>query len=97
MHLARLVETVEQVRATSKKSDKIRILADTLRATQGHETVLTALYLSGSLPQGRIGIGWSFIQQALGEVPGVLGSARSCLPSPWCSRPWSPVALRCGL
>src|SRR5690349_21025273 len=75
MHLARLVETVEQVRATSKKSDKIRILADTLRATQGHETVLTALYLSGSLPQGRIGIGWSFIQQALEEVPGVLGSA----------------------
>jgi DNA ligase-1 len=74
MHLARLVEAVEQVRATSKKSEKIRILADTLRATEGHETVLTALYLSGSLPQGKIGIGWSFIQQALEEVPGVLGS-----------------------
>src|SRR5919108_3018588 len=65
MELARLVEAVERVRATTKKSEKIRILADTLRATTGQETVLTALYLSGSLPQGKIGVGWSLIQQAM--------------------------------
>jgi DNA ligase-1 len=78
MHLARLVEAVEQVRATTKKSEKVRILADTLRATHGHETVLTALYLSGSLPQGKMGVGWSLIQQAIGKgvllgTPGSVG------------------------
>src|SRR5580765_2155152 len=81
MELARLVGAVEQVRATTKKSEKIRILAETLRATSGREAVLTALYLSGSLPQGKIGIGWNLIQQAMQEAPsfssthsGVLGS-----------------------
>jgi DNA ligase-1 len=68
MDLARLVEAVEQVRATTKKSEKIRILADTIRAAHGHETVLAALYLSGSLPQGKIGIGWHLIQQATPEA-----------------------------
>jgi len=72
MDLARLVEAVEQVRSTTKKSEKIRILADTLRATRGQETVLAALYLSGLLPQGKIGIGWNLIQQAIGK--GVLPS-----------------------
>src|SRR6476660_8915245 len=67
MELARLVGAVEQVRATTKKSEKIRILAETLRATRGREAVLTALYLSGSLPQGKIGIGWNLIQQAIGK------------------------------
>ena len=65
MELARLVDTVEQVRATTKKSEKIRILADMLRATRGQETVLTSLYLSGSLPQGKIGVGWNLIQHAM--------------------------------
>ena len=60
MELARLVAAVEQVRATSKKSEKIRILADTLRATQAPETALAAMYLSGSLLQGKIGIGYAF-------------------------------------
>ena len=69
MELARLVAAVEQVRATSKKSEKIRILADTLRATQAPETALAAMYLSGSLLQGKIGIGWNLIQQSLQEAP----------------------------
>ncbi|HSF70455.1 MAG TPA: ATP-dependent DNA ligase [Nitrospira sp.] len=68
MELARLVEAVERVRATTKKSEKIRILADTLRAARNHETALTALYLSGLLPQGKIGVGWSLIQQAMQET-----------------------------
>jgi DNA ligase-1 len=65
MELARLVDAVERVRATTKKSDKIRVLAETLRATREHETVLASLYLSGSLPQGKIGIGWNLIEQAM--------------------------------
>lgn len=89
MELARLVGAVEQIRATNKKSEKVRILADTLRATRGHETVLTALYLSGSVPQGKIGIGWNLIQQAMEETPsfspahpGVLGSTPSPASEP---------------
>jgi len=69
MQLARLVDAVEHVRATTKKTEKIHILADTLRATSGGETALAALYLSGSLPQGKIGIGWALIQQAMEEAP----------------------------
>ncbi|HEY7128519.1 MAG TPA: ATP-dependent DNA ligase [Nitrospira sp.] len=81
MDLARLVDAVEQVRATTKKTEKIHILADTLRATSGGETALAALYLSGSLPQGKIGIGWNLIEQSLHAAssfspthPVVLGS-----------------------
>jgi DNA ligase-1 len=70
MQLAPLVEAVERVRATSKKSEKVRILADTLRATHGRETVLAALYLSGSLPQGKIGIGWNLIQKSMQQASG---------------------------
>ena len=84
MHLARLVEAVERVRGTSKKSEKIRILADTLRATERPETALAAMYLSGSLPQGKIGVGWNLIGQSLDDTaavspahPGVLGSTPS--------------------
>ena len=69
MELVRLVEAVEQVRATSRKSEKVRLLADALRATQGPETALAAMYLSGSLPQGKIGIGWNLIQQSLEDGP----------------------------
>ncbi len=64
MRLARLVEAVTRVRATNKKSEKVRILADTLLLARAREIELTAFYLSGSIPQGRIGVGWSLIQQA---------------------------------
>ena len=65
MQLARLVDAVDRVRATTKKSEKVRLLAEILRQTSGQETVLTALYLSGSLSQGKIGIGWNMIQKAM--------------------------------
>jgi len=69
MHLARLVEVVGNVRATTKKTEKITLLAEFLRQTQGKETELAALYLSGSLPQGKIGIGWRIIEAALVDGP----------------------------
>jgi len=68
MQLARLVDAVNRVRATTKKSEKVRLLAEVLRETGGHDTVLTALYLSGSLPQGKIGIGWNVIQKAMQDA-----------------------------
>jgi DNA ligase-1 len=69
MRLARLVEVVVQVRATTKKTEKAALLADLLRQTQGKETALAALYLSGALPQGKIGVGWHLVQEAMVEGP----------------------------
>ena len=68
MQLTHLVERVIQVRATTKKTEKISLLADFLRQTHGKETELAALYLSGSLPQGKIGIGWRMIEEAMPEA-----------------------------
>jgi DNA ligase-1 len=67
MQLSDLVETVQAVRAVSKRTDKISLLAACLSRTQGRETELAALYLSGLLPQGRIGVGWRLIQDAMVE------------------------------
>jgi len=64
MQLARLVELVDKVRATSKKTEKIALLADFLQQTQGREIELAAHYLAGTLPQGRIGVGWRMIEEA---------------------------------
>ena len=71
MLLSGLVECVGRVRATPRKLEKVALLADLLRQTRGRETELAALYLTGTLPQGRIGVGWSTLQAAaLSEGPG---------------------------
>ncbi|HEU4685476.1 MAG TPA: ATP-dependent DNA ligase [Nitrospira sp.] len=67
MLLAELVQAVERVRATTKKSEKVRLLSEVLAKAQGGEIELAALYLSGSLPQGKIGVGWSLIRRAMPE------------------------------
>jgi len=67
MELARLVDVVGRVRATSRKTEKVTLIADLLRQTRGKEAELVALYLSGLLPQGRIGVGWRTIQAVLSE------------------------------
>jgi ATP-dependent DNA ligase I len=69
VELETLVDLVGRVRATPKKTEKIALLADFLRRTEGRETELAALYLSGTLPQGRIGIGYRTIQAAAHEGP----------------------------
>lgn len=68
MELAHLVDVVVRVRATPKKSEKVALLAEALRETHARETELATLYLTGSLPQGKIGIGWSIIQKAMTGV-----------------------------
>lgn len=67
--LAGLVDVVGRVRATVRKTEKVALLADFLRHTRGRETELAALYLSGTLPQGRIGVGWRMIQAAMTGQP----------------------------
>jgi DNA ligase-1 len=67
--LTELVEQVSRVRATSRKTEKVAVLADLLLRTEGRETGIAAHYLSGALPQGRIGVGWRAIQEASAEGP----------------------------
>ncbi len=69
MQLGHLVALVTQVRITTKKTEKIDLLAHFLRQTRGKETELAAHYLSGNLPQGRIGIGWAMISAAMIDAP----------------------------
>ena len=65
MRLVELVDTVTRVRATNKKSEKVRILTDTLLLAHARDIELAAFYLAGSLPQGKVGVGRSLIQQAM--------------------------------
>jgi DNA ligase 1 len=71
VELHRLVELVAGVRATSRKTEKVALIADFIRQTEGAETALAALYLTGTLPQGRIGIGWSTLRSAKPEGPAI--------------------------
>lgn len=71
MLLARVVELVARVRATSRKTEKVALIAELLGQTSGRETELAALYLTGRLPQGRVGVGWRAIEAAMAEGPPV--------------------------
>jgi DNA ligase 1 len=69
MRLSSLVDSVARVRGTSRKTEKVALLAELLAQTRERETELAALYLTGSLPQGRIGLGWRTLQSAAAEAP----------------------------
>ncbi|MDC4224007.1 MAG: ATP-dependent DNA ligase [Candidatus Manganitrophus sp.] len=71
MQLQDLVRLTARLRATTSKNEKVLLMADFLKRTAGPETALCALYLTGTLPQGRIGIGGRAIGTALsvGSAP----------------------------
>lgn len=69
MELSRLVAVVDRVRATSRKTEKVGLLADLLREARGRSLELAALYLSGALPQGRVGVGWSRLRAVMDDRP----------------------------
>src|SRR5688500_13442782 len=60
--LADLVATSARVGATSARLAKVRELAAQLRALDAEEVEIGVHYLSGELPQGRIGIGYAVLQ-----------------------------------
>ncbi|MGP3635628.1 DUF1702 family protein, partial [Streptomyces sp. 24-1644] len=59
MLLARLSRVSLDVAATSARSRKVALLADLFRDTAPDDVPIVIPYLSGRLPQGRLGIGWS--------------------------------------
>jgi len=69
MLLKDLVEISKRVGSTSKKKEKASLLARFIQQAKGKEIALAANYLSGQLPQGRLGIGWATLQEALKDLP----------------------------
>jgi DNA ligase 1 len=69
MQLRALVQLTAQLRATSKKTEKTALLAGLLKEAREKEIELAALYLTGALPQGKIGIGWRTIEAAFSDHP----------------------------
>jgi len=67
--LANLVETSQRVGGTPGRLAKVRELAALLRALQPDEIETGVHYLSGELPQGRIGIGYATLRTAASNPP----------------------------
>ena len=62
--LARVVETSERVAATSKRLEKIGLLATLLKLLDPDEVEIVVAFLSGYTRQGRIGVGYATLRDA---------------------------------
>src|SRR5688572_12350065 len=69
MQLQALVDVSAAVAGVRGRLDKIGKLADLLTQLRPQEIPIAVAYLSGALPQGRIGAGWSVISQARAVTP----------------------------
>jgi DNA ligase-1 len=69
MRLTDLTDVVARVRATARKTEKVALIADLLGRARGREIELVALYLTGRLPQGRVGVGWRAVEDAMPQAP----------------------------
>ncbi|MFE3128743.1 ATP-dependent DNA ligase, partial [Streptomyces hydrogenans] len=65
MLLARVAEVSRQVAAAPARSRKIALLAELFAEATPEESPLVIAYLSGRLPQGRIGVGWSTLKRVV--------------------------------
>jgi DNA ligase-1 len=64
MLLARVVETSERVAQTSKRLEKIELLATLLKQLNGDECEIAVAFLCGYTRQGRIGIGYAALHDS---------------------------------
>src|SRR5262249_43966612 len=64
MLLASVVETSRRMAATSKRLEKIDLLAALLRQLHADEVETVAAFLSGRTRRGRIGVGYSTMRDA---------------------------------
>ena len=74
MTFARLVDTSRRVAETPGRRAKIALLADLLRTLPAEELEIGVAYLSGTVLQAKLGVGWATIQAAL---PGTAAEAAS--------------------
>lgn len=78
MLLTDIVTSSERVAAARKRLQKIGLLADCIRRLAPAEIEIGLSYLAGSLPQGRLGVGYTVVQEAL-KTPAA-GGPRLTLP-----------------
>jgi DNA ligase-1 len=65
--LQSLVSTSAQVASTSGRLAKIKLLADLLKQARPVELETVISYLSGTLPQSKVGVGWASLEGAKGS------------------------------
>src|SRR5260370_38734469 len=68
MLLAAVVETSRRVAQTSRRLEKIDLLAALLRQLHPEEIEIVVAFLAGQTRQGRIGIGYATLRDALGSA-----------------------------
>jgi DNA ligase-1 len=68
--LHEIARTSTAVAETSSRLGKVRLLSECLRRLRPDEVPVGVAYLSGTLPQGTIGVGWA----SLRDLPGPAGS-----------------------
>src|SRR6187402_957738 len=64
MRLRELADVSNRVAATPSRLAKTAILAGLIKQLSEREIQVGVAYLAGSLPQGRIGLGWSAMARA---------------------------------
>src|SRR5690349_171640 len=67
--LALLSSVSRRVSETSSRIAKVRILAECLQQLAEDEVEMATLYLSGELPQGKVGIGFAALRTARQSPP----------------------------
>jgi DNA ligase-1 len=65
VRLSELVEASEKVAATSRRLEKVDVLARLLRRLEAAETGVAVSYLCGGPPQGKLGIAYRSLQAAM--------------------------------
>jgi DNA ligase-1 len=65
MLLVRVVETSERVAETSRRLEKIELLATLLKQLNGDECEIAVAYLCGFTRQGRIGVGYAALRDSV--------------------------------
>ena len=68
MLLQSLVEVSQQVAGTSGRLAKIKLLADLLKQASADEIEIVIAYLSGTIRQAKVGVGWATLQKAKSHV-----------------------------
>jgi DNA ligase-1 len=79
MRLAAIAEVSRAVAGTPARLEKVRRLADALRRLAPAEVAVGVAWLSGDLPQGRLGVGPALVQGALAARPAAAEAALDVL------------------
>src|SRR5688500_1356190 len=69
MRLAELCDTSARVKATRSRLAKVAALAETIQKLPADLVAVGVGYLSGDLPQGKVGVGYARLRE-LWELPG---------------------------